>query len=151
YGQYSKVTHNAPASGITTKQHSKTKRRDLDTIALKALQKTPGQWYGTADAFTQDIERYLHGHAVLAQPDSVWYRGKKCLWRHKRAVGAVTAVLLALVGGTGVALWQAAHAREQARLATREARTAEAVQAFLEDLFRTNTVNQPNPTKARQT
>ena len=141
----------APARGTPTKQLAKALRGDLDTIVLKALQKPPGQRYGTADAFAQDIERYLHGHAVLAQPDSVWYRGKKCLWRHKRTAGAVTAVLLALVGGTGVALWQAAHAREQARLATREARTAEAVQMFLEDIFRTNTVNQPNPTKARQT
>ena len=140
-----------PACGLTTKHLAKALRGDLDTIVLKALQKSPEQRYGTADAFAQDIERYLHGHAVLAQPDSVWYRGKKYLWRHKGAAGAVTAVLLALVGGTGLALWQAAHARQQAQLATREARTAEAVQAFLEDIFRTNTVNQPDPTKARQT
>jgi serine/threonine-protein kinase len=141
----------APACGTTTKQLAKALRGDLDTIVLKALQKPPRQRYGTADAFAQDIERFLHGHAVLAQPDSVWYRGKKWLWRHKRATGAATAVVLALVGGTSLALWQAAHAREQARLATREARTAKAVQAFLEDIFRTNTVNQPNPRQARQT
>ena len=139
------------AYGTATKQLAKALRGDLDTIVLKALQKLPEKRYGTADAFAQDIERYLHGHAVLAQADSVWYRGKKFLWRNKRAVGAVTAVLLALLGGTGLALWQAAQAREQARLATLEARTAEAVQAFLEDIFRTNTVNQPNPAKARQT
>jgi serine/threonine-protein kinase len=136
---------------VTTKQLAKALRGDLDTIVLKALQKPPGHRYGTAEAFAQDIERYLQGYAVLARPDGVWYRGKKWLWRHKGATGAATAVLLSLVGGTGLTLWQAAHAREQARLATLEARTAEAVQAFLEDIFRTNTINQPNPTQARQT
>lgn len=141
----------APTCGMTPKHLAKVLRGDLDTIVLKALQKLPGQRYGSADAFAQDIERYLHGHAVLAQPDSVWYRSRKCLWRHKGAVGAAVAVLFALLGGTGLALWQAAQAREQAQLATREARTAEAVQAFLEDIFRSNTVNQPNPEKARQT
>lgn len=140
-----------PMCGLTTTQLAKVLRGDLDTIILTALHKSPAQRYGSADALAQDIARYLHGYAVLAQPASLWYRGKKWLRRNAYATGAAGAVLLALLGGSGMALWQAAQARQQARLATQEARTAEAVQAFLVDLFRTNTINQPNPTQARHT
>ena len=48
-------------------QHlAKALRGDLDTIVLKALQKPLGQRYGTADAFAQDIERYLHSGRLVA-------------------------------------------------------------------------------------
>src|SRR5205807_1012191 len=49
---------------------SKQLTGDLDTIVLKALRKAPAARYATAEAFAQDIERYLHGQPVTAQPDS---------------------------------------------------------------------------------
>jgi eukaryotic-like serine/threonine-protein kinase len=126
------------------KKLSATLRGDLDTIVMKALAREPEQRYATADAFSQDIERYLDGQAVLAQPESVWYRSKKFAWRNRFAVGAVAAVILALSAGLTTALWEARKAREQAK-------TAESVLAFMEDIFKANVVSQSDPVKARET
>ena len=119
-------------------------RGDLDSIVLKALKKAPGERYATADAFAEDVKRYLAGEAVLAQPDSASYRARKFLSRHKVGVGATAAILFALAAGSGVALWQA-------RIARTETRTAVAVESFLEDIFRANSSSQTDPLKARQT
>ena len=62
----------ARARGVTAKRLARNLKGDLDTIVLKALSKQPAQRYATADAFAQDIERYLGGEAVLAQPESTW-------------------------------------------------------------------------------
>jgi len=56
---------------------------DLDTIILKALKKAPDERYATADAFHQDIERYLRGEPVMARPDSNWYRARRFVSRHR--------------------------------------------------------------------
>jgi tetratricopeptide (TPR) repeat protein len=117
---------------------------DLDTIVLKALQKQPQDRYTTADAFAADIERFLGGEPVLAQPESRWYRAGKFVRRNKLTVGALAAVLAALGIGLGVALWQAHVARVQTQ-------TAKAVQGFLLDIFRANSSEHPDPVKARQT
>ncbi len=123
----------------------------LDTVILKALKKRPSERYATADAFRQDIERYLSGHAVQAKSDTLWYRSKTFLARNRLMVGAAASVVVALVAGLGVALWQAGVAKQQARIAQDQARTAEAVQGFMEDLFQANTSDQTNPEIARRT
>jgi serine/threonine-protein kinase len=126
-------------------------RGDLDTIVLKALRKDASERYPTADAFKRDLDCFLSGYAVLARPDSGLYRLRKFLGRNRLAAASGATVLLALGVGAGAALWQANVAREHARLARNEARTSEIVQAFMEDLFKANTVQQPNPGKARLT
>jgi len=135
----------------TIKKMRSTLNGDLDTIILKALRKRPGERYATVDAFRQDIERYLSGHAVQAKADTLWYRSKKFLARNRIAAGAAATVFTALITGTGLALWQAGVARQQARISQENARTSEAVQRFMENLFEANSADQPNPELARQT
>jgi serine/threonine protein kinase len=101
-------------------------RGDLDTIVLKAVREEARERYPTADAFAQDIERYLNGEPVMARPDSAWYRSRKFVLRNKLAVSAATAVVLAVGVGAGVSLWQK-------RRADTEAATARAVSEFLEN------------------
>jgi tetratricopeptide (TPR) repeat protein len=111
---------------------TKLRRRlqgELDTIALKALKKEPAQRYGTVEALAADIERQLRREPVLAQPDSRLYRLRKFVARNVLAVGASTAVLVAVVGGAGVAVWQARQARA-------EQQRAEEVKAFIASIFR---------------
>jgi serine/threonine-protein kinase len=103
-------------------------RGDLDTIVLKALKKTPGDRYRTADALAEDIERHLADEPVLARPDRAWYRARKFVARNRLAVGASAAVAFALVAGTAVAAWQA-------RVALAEQRRAEEVKAFIASIF----------------
>jgi len=135
----------------TIKKIRSTLNGDLDTIILKALRKHPGERYATVDAFRQDIELYLSGHAVQAKADTLWYRSKKFLARNRLAAGAAVTVVAALITGLGLALWQASVARQQANIAQEHARTAEAVQRFMENLFEANSADQPNPELARQT
>jgi serine/threonine-protein kinase len=134
----------AQARGVTPKRLARSLKGDLDTIILKALSKQPSQRYATADAFSRDIERYLSGEAVLAQPESSWYRARKFVLRNKLTVGSAAAVIAALSIGLGVAL-------REAHIAQVQTRTAETVRTFLLDIFRANSNQHADPVKARQT
>ena len=83
----------------------------------KALKREPAERYQSAAALADDLERYLAGEPVQAQPDSRTYRLRKFVARNaaggRRQRGAV-----ALGIGLGVALWQANEARDQAARAT---------------------------------
>ena len=65
-----------------------------------------------------DLERYLAGEPVQAQPDRRSYRLRKFVLRNKLPLAAGSAIVLALGTGLGAALWQADVAREQAQRAT---------------------------------
>jgi serine/threonine protein kinase len=130
--------------GTTAERLSRQLRGDLDAIVRKGLQKQPSLRYITAQAFADDLRRYLAGEPVIAQPESTWYRTKKLLIRRRWAVASVASILLALAAGLGAALWQAHIARRESRVAT-------AMESFLEDIFRANSSDQDDPVKARQT
>jgi serine/threonine-protein kinase len=93
-------------------------RGDLDAILNKAMKKNPADRYATVDAFAIDLQRYLAGETVLARPDRAWYRLRKLAGRHRLALGATAAILLALISATSVSLIQAHEARRQAERAT---------------------------------
>jgi serine/threonine-protein kinase len=80
--------------------------RDLAAIVRKALQPRPEDRYDTINAFADDIDRYLHNQPVHARGDSEWYRVTKFVARNRGAVGAVAAMLVAVLAGTGLAAWQ---------------------------------------------
>jgi serine/threonine protein kinase len=124
---------------------------DLDTIIVKSLRKHPGDRYATADAFRQDIERHLAGHTIEAKQESFWNRARKFLARNRIAAAGVAGVVLSLITGLAIALWQAGVAREHARIAKDEANTSRAMESFIENIFRANTQNQPDPIAARKT
>lgn len=118
-----------PSTAATDAKTRKRLRGDLDTIVLKALKKEPAERYGTVEALADDIERHLSLRPVLAQPDSRSYRVGRFLARNRLAVGATASVMLAIVAGAGVALWQAREAQA-------EQRRAEEVKNFIAALFR---------------
>ncbi len=122
-----------PSQATQSKKQRSELRGDLDTIVLKAIQKEPQLRYSTADAFAQDIERYLAGEPVLAQPESTWYRARKFVLRNKLVVSSAAGIALALAVGAGVALWEARRALEEKRRADIQAATARAVTEFLQN------------------
>ena len=103
----------AALRATTAKKLSNTLRGDLDTIATKALKKSPAERYATANAFGEDIERFLRGDVVLAQPDSVAYRTLKFARRHWAGIGAICVLLLTLAGGLAATSYEARIAGEQ--------------------------------------
>ncbi|MEM6327817.1 MAG: serine/threonine-protein kinase, partial [Bacteroidota bacterium] len=113
-----------PPSSVAPADRARAVRGDLDTVVLKALAKEPERRYPTAQALADDLRRHLAGLAVEARPATAAYRLGRFVRRHRVLAGATVAVLLAVVGGAGAALWQAREARA-------EAAKAEAVQEFL--------------------
>lgn len=112
-------------------------RGDLDNIALKALRKDPAERYPSAEAFEQDLRRWLRHEPVQAHPGSWWYRGAKFVQRHRWPVAAGGLAAAGLLAGMAVALDQAAVAR-------RETQRTRAVQDFLVGLF-----NEADPARAQ--
>jgi serine/threonine protein kinase len=112
-----------------------TLKGELDTIAMKALKKSPGERYATANAFGEDINRFLRGEVVLAQPDSVAYRTVKFAKRHWVAIAVVSALLLTLAGGLATTRYEARIAAEQRDIAIQEAATSDQVTKYLVSLF----------------
>ncbi len=127
-----------------TRQLMRQVRGDLDAIVLTALRGDPARRYPSVSAMAADIKALLDGRPVTARGDSPGYRLRRFVRRHRVAVGAAALVVLAIAGGLTASIWQARQAREQAL-------RAEAVQAFLLDIFRLNSANQPDPVKARET
>ncbi|HEX7441286.1 MAG TPA: serine/threonine-protein kinase, partial [Caldimonas sp.] len=125
------------ARGARDLPRARALRGDLDTIVLKALQKDPVNRYSTADAFSQDLQRYLDGAAVLARPDTMAYLAGKFIRRHRVGVTATVLVVLALAAGLAGTAWQA-------RQASRQAERAQVVQDFLLGLF-----DEADPAKAQ--
>ena len=103
---------------------SESIRPDLDAVCLKALHPDPQQRYATASAFADDLDRYTRNEPVSAQPDSQRYRITQFVRRNKLAVSAAGAVALSLVGGVGVASWQAREANLQRGIAETQAASA---------------------------
>lgn len=109
---------------------------DVDAIAQKALRREPERRYAGAGEMGDDLRRHLSGQRVEARPDTVAYRARKFVGRHRAGVAAASLILLALVGGLTAALWQARVAQANARRAERNARRAERVQEFLIGIFK---------------
>jgi len=67
---------------------------DLDNIVLMALRKEPRRRYGSAAALARDLEKHLQDLPVIARPDTLRYRTRKLLRRHRTAVSAAAVVIL---------------------------------------------------------
>jgi len=90
--------------------------RDVETICLKCLQKTPGLRYAGADALAEDLDHFLRGEAIAARPDGRLQRVVRRIRRQpvfSAVLAATTLLALFLVGGV---LWVISEraARERA-------------------------------------
>lgn len=95
--------------------------RELEWIPLKAMRKDRTRRYRTAAEMADDIRNYLEGKALIAGPESAGYRLAKAIRRHKVAVGAGAAVFVSLAAGLAVTYTALQVAKENRRLADKEA------------------------------
>ena len=118
---------------------------DLETIVGKALKKDPRQRYPSVDAMAQDLKRYLAHEPISARPDTLGYRARMFVSRNRLAVMLASVALIGVIGGAGVAAWQAHEARQKAAIAQAEAAKADAVKQFLLGLFEANSTEKSGP------
>jgi WD40 repeat protein len=95
--------------------------RDVETIALKCLQKEQGKRYDSAAALAEDLRRFLAGESIVARPVPFWERGWR--WCRRHPVPATLTAALVLVATMGLAgiLWQWSEAVQARDLASKRA------------------------------
>ena len=122
--------------GSTPAALSRAYRGDLDHILARALRKEPTERYSTALAFADDLTRYLRHEPVSAAAESVVYRTRKFVRRHRSGVFATLFVLVALVGGAIFSVRQMLIAQAERERADAARKRQEASVAFEQLLFR---------------
>ena len=83
--------------------------RDLQTICLKCLQKSPRSRYESAQALADDLRRFLAGEPILASPPSMLARTKR--WIRRRPAAA--AMIASAVIGAGTFQAYSTHKNSQ--------------------------------------
>ena len=125
----------AQRGGLSPASLAQALRGNLAAIVQACLRRDPEQRYASADALANDLMAWLNDRPIAAAPLSRGERAKLWLRRNRLLAASIASVTLALLAGTGLALWQANEAREQARIAQRESESARASLAFLTDAF----------------
>jgi eukaryotic-like serine/threonine-protein kinase len=81
---------------------------DLNSIAMKALEKARDRRYASVSDFAADIQRYTEDRPVLASAPGRLYRTRKFLRRHRpAALGAAAGLAFLLL--SGVTAWALSH------------------------------------------
>ena len=75
--------------------------RDLETICLKAIAKSPGRRYRTAQEFADDLRRFCEGKPIKARAVGTPER----LWRWCRRNPLAASLLLAVCVGSAAGFW----------------------------------------------
>ena len=110
-------------------------RGDLDWIIMKSLEKERARRYETANGLAADIQRHLSDEPVLASPPSAAYRVRKFARRNKPIVLGVSAVIISLAVGLGLALSFYVASEAQRRRANAEAATSAKVTQALQNML----------------
>ncbi len=107
--------------------------RDLATIAMRCLEKTPARRYARAIDLAEDLRRFQAQEPILARPPSSWYRATQFVRRHKALVAGVAGVVAALLIGTIVSVLFALGESRQRQLADSNAQRMEEARRRADD------------------
>ncbi len=120
-----RVLHDDPRP---TRVHRAGIPRDLETICLKCLAKTPAGRYASASGLAEDLHRFLVGEPIRARPPSALDRSAKFVRRHLALVVAAAVVVAVLTSGmvaTGLTALRESRLRGLADNSAREAGLAQ--------------------------
>ncbi len=102
---------------------------DLQTVCMKALEKNPAERYVSADAFADDLHRWLRDEPIQARPISAMQFLARRLRRHRSV--AIAACALALLIAGAAALLVAQSDRDRRALAAEQNRNQRRESALL--------------------
>jgi len=105
---------------------------DLDVLCLTAMHKDPARRYQSVEAFIRDVDHYLKGEPLEAQPDSLRYTLGKFANRHWQAVSAAVAVLAIVVG---LVIFYTVRLTTARNAALAEAARTQRIERFMTNLF----------------
>jgi len=99
--------------------------RDLETICLKCLERSPERRYASAAALAEDLRLFLDRRPILARPVSALeHFARWC--RRRPALAAVWLLLVVIAAGASAAAVWIARERSHAEASLRDAELAEA-------------------------
>ncbi len=115
--------------------------RDLETIAIKCLEKEPNRRYGSAAAVAADLRRFIAGEPIVARRTPAWERAWKWSRRRPALAGLAAVSLIAVLSTTLGGLLYVQAAAQRVRLAeadmrerTRELRERDAIDNVRRDV-----------------
>lgn len=126
------VTQVLESEPVPPRQLNRDVPVDLQVICLKALRKEPSRRFESAQAFADDLQRFLDGEPILARPVGGGERIVKWV-RRRPAIAAMFALitLVTVIGITGVVFqWRAA---ERARRHAEDLAESEGISRDLAD------------------
>ena len=88
--------------------------RDLETICLKCLEKSPARRYESASGLAEDLSLFLAHRPIKARKISHFQRGLRLCVRRPLAAGLLALLALSLSLGTAVSLYFAFEANNRA-------------------------------------
>ena len=132
---------------------------DLETIVLKAINKTPMDRYETASELAADLNRFLENKPIEARRPKLTEKLSKWAYRHRSLVAVAMAalVLIALVAsGSALLIWNSSQKRlaaleergqalEERGRALEQARLSSQRQSILDDFILRNIVESAYP------
>lgn len=99
--------------------------RDLETITLKCLQKSPDRRYQTAADLSADLRRFVNGETIQARPVANVERLWRWCARNPQVAGLLAALIIVLATGLAGVTWQWLNARANLIVANRERQRAD--------------------------
>ncbi|MEL7311868.1 MAG: protein kinase [Pseudomonadota bacterium] len=110
-------------------------RGDLDNILARATETYPRYRYQSAGDFGADLRRFLDDEPVHAQPQTLRYRCRKFVRRHRGGVATAVLTAVCLVAAVVITAMQAHEARVQRDAAVFQSQRVAGTHQFLQVLF----------------
>jgi len=136
HGDPPAIADDVYALGILLKEIAGGSDADLDAIASKAVAEDEPQRYGSVAAFIADLDRWREKLPVTARRQTLAYRARRFIGRHRVGVALTVAVMLLLAATAGMALRNQIRSEQARREAdTRFEETRSLARYQLVDLF----------------